>query len=272
MYCTHFTYNGNSTQDHGVIICSFNGGDGEPVSGGKLQMTTVKAPLSNQWMKTNATYNEPLTFSFEICKNPCYKTHWGNDFAFSPSEQVEMKRWLERKEFHYLIFDDGDMENIYFNSQIKLTEQKNGGQITGYQLEVLCDAPWGWSEERVANLYSEKDENGNEIGIVEIFDSSDEIGSVVPTVELTAISNGMIELYNDNTSDTTIIENCKAGEIITMTEAFRIHSNMEHKDLLQDFNFVYPRIQNSYTSNRNTFELINCKAKISWREPRKAVI
>lgn len=272
MYCTHFTYNGDSTEDHGVMICSFNGGDEEPVSGGKVEITSVKAPNSNKWIKTNATYKEPLTFSFEICKDPCSIIGSQNKFSFSPSDQVEMKRWLERKESHYLTFDDGDMENIYFNSQIKLTEQKKGGQVIGYKLDVTCDAPWGWSEERIANLYSQKDESGNEIGIVELFDASDEIGNVVPTVELTAINDGTIELYNDNTTDTTIILNCKAGEVITMTEPFRIHSNIEHKNLRDDFNWVYPRIQNSYTSNRNTFELINCKVKISWREPRKAVI
>ena len=84
MYCTNFTYADDSSLEHGVMICSFNGGGGENINGGKAEITTVKAPNSNQWLKINAVYNEPLSFSFEICKNPHETIHANVDFAFSP--------------------------------------------------------------------------------------------------------------------------------------------------------------------------------------------
>lgn len=272
MYYTHFTYNGQSTDEHDVIICSFDGGNSEATSGGKIEITNVKAPNANTWSKTNAAYKEPLSFTFSICKNPCLADS-KEAFIFSPSDQIDIRRWLECKEYHDLCFDSEDMENIYFRSYITLTEQKQSGHIIGYNLTVTCDAPWGWSEKRIAHLYSQKDSSGKETGVVEIFDSSEEIGSVTPYVELTAIDGGTIELHNENTNDTTIIENCAAGEVITLTSSYRISSDRkEHEHLNDDFNWVFPRIQNSYKSNRNTFELGNCTAKIIWREPRKAVM
>ena len=271
MYCTNFTYADDSALEHGVMICSFNGSGGENINGGKAEITTVKAPNSNQWLKINAVYNEPLSFSFEICKNPHETIHANADFAFSPEEQVDIRRWLERKEFHYLSFDADGMEDIYFFSQIKVTEQISGNRIVGYRLEVLCDAPWGWSEERVAELFSKK-KNGIETGVVQIFDASDEIGAVVPTVALTALSDGKVEIYNDSTSDSTIIKNCSAGEVITLKKPFRIESSMPHEHLADDFNWVFPRIQNTNLSNQNIFELENCTARLQWREPRKAVM
>lgn len=156
MYCTNFTYADDSSLEHGLMICSFNGGGNENINGGKAEIVTVKAPHSDQWLKIHAAYNEPLSFSFEICKKPREIIHSNADFSFSPEEQIAIKRWLERKEFHYLSFDADGMENIYFFSQIKATEQISGNRIVGYHLEVLCDAPWGWSEERVAELFSEK--------------------------------------------------------------------------------------------------------------------
>lgn len=272
MDCMNFTYNEQSSIDHDIIICSFDGENNETTSGGKIEITSVKAPNANTWLKTNAVYKEPLSFTFSICKNPCSVGSSQEELFFSSFDQADIKRWLECKEYHYLCFDSEDMENIYFNSYITLTEQKQSGHIIGYNLTVTCDAPWGWSEERVANLYSQKDSSGKETGVVEIFDSSDEIGSVTPHVELTVIKNGAIELYNENTNDATIIEGCTVGEVITLTNLYHISSNKEHKNLNDDFNWVFPRIQNSYTSNRNTFELTNCTAKITWREPRKAVI
>lgn len=284
MHCTHFTYNGDSTEDHGVMICSFNGGDEEPVSGGKIEMITFKAPNSNKWIKTNATYKEPLTFSFEICKNPCTAS-LQDEFVFSPADQIEMQRWLERKEFHYLTFDDGDMEDIYFNSQIKLTEQKNGGQIIGYKLDVTCDAPWGWSEERVANISS------SDTTTIELCNWSDETCVIFPTVKIfckegTVESPQDIIIRNNLTKTKMEIKNCVAGEVILIhdrkiesSECYETPIGFEgkHSTLCKDFNWNWLSIGFSIgnTCDERGNELTvtgNCDIQLSWREPRKAVL
>lgn len=162
------------------------------------------------------------------------------------------------------------MDDVYYNAQLKLTEIKFGENIIGYDVEATCDAPYGWSDKRVARLYNNEEDSND--SVLSIFDDSDEIGSIIPDIEITVLNDGDVGIYNDATLRNTIIKHCIAGEIITITDGKRIKSNIDHKYLYDDFNWVFQKITNSYRTNVNNFELTNCKVKITWRETRKAVI
>ena len=262
MKAKNFIYDGVSSDDMGVMICSFDGGDEISTAGSKVEISTAKSPNSYKWLKTNAVYNEQLTFSFSFCKDICNLD--GNEMSISSEEQAEIIRWLVRKENHYLLFEEDGFENIYYNCTISLEKKQVGGSTIGFTATVLCDAPFGYSEERTAIVNSE---------INKIFDTSQEIGYLIPNTVATVINDGTIEIYNDNTNETTKVLNCKSGEEINFTDMMRISSNYPtHKTLYDDFNWVFPKIQNSFTDNVNTFTLTNCTLRLSWREIRKAVI
>ena len=73
--------------------------------------------------------------------------------------------------------------------------------------------------------------------------------------------------------ETVKVLNCQAGEEISFTDMMRISSSYPtHTTLYDDFNWVFPKIQNSFTDNINTFTLTNCTLRLSWREIRKAVV
>ena len=262
MKAKNFIYDGVSSDDMGVMICSFDGGDEISSAGSKVEISTAKSPNSYKWLKTNAVYNEQLTFSFSFCKDICNLD--GNEMSISSEEQAEIIRWLVRKENHYLSFEEDGFENIYYNCTISLEKKQVGGSTIGFTATVLCDAPFGYSEERTAIVNSE---------INKIFDTSQEIGYLIPNTVATVINDGTIEIYNDNTNETTKVLNCKAGEEIIFTDMMRISSNYPtHKTLYDDFNWLFPKIQNSFNNNVNTFTLTNCTLRLSWREIRKAVI
>lgn len=247
----------------GLIMCSFDGDSEITTVGSKVEISTAKSPNSFKWIKTNGSYVEQLTFPFSFCKNPCQTDD--EEMYFSSEEQAEIIRWLVRKEYHYLCFDDTDgFENIYYNCSMNLEKKQSNGKTIGFTATVLCDAPFGYSEERTATVTTEANK---------IFDTSQEIGYIIPNVVATALSDGDIKIYNDNTSETTVVKNCKANEQITFTETMRIYSSIEHKKLYDDFgDWVFPKIQNSFSNNVNTYTLTNCKLNLKWREIRKAVI
>ena len=257
-----FTYDGVTSDDMGVIICSFDGGNEISAIGSSVEITTVKSPNSNRWLKTNASHKEPLIFTFSICNNPCNND---DDMPFSADEQREIVRWLARKDYHYLSFDQDGFENIYYNCYIALDKKQVAGETIGFNLTVSCDAPFGYSDERIIKT------TDNEVTVL---DTSDEIGSIIPTTTITVKSNGTVTLYNENTNETTTIENCIAGEKITFTDMLRVSSNSaDHNTFYDDFNYVYPKIQNSFRSNVNKIQLTNCSSlTMTWREIRKAVI
>ena len=130
MKAKNFIYDGVSSDDMGVMICSFDGGDEISTVGSKVEISTAKSPNSYKWLKTNAVYNEQLTFSFSFCKDICNLD--GNEMSISSEEQAEIIRWLVRKENHYLSFEEDGFENIYYNCTISLEKKQVGGSTIGF--------------------------------------------------------------------------------------------------------------------------------------------
>lgn len=269
MYCTNFTYDGESADDHGVMICSFDGTKNETVTAGsKVEMSTVKVPNRNKWMRTNAVYNEQLTFSFSICKNTCQS--YDESIEFSAEDQARIMRWLCRKNFYYINFYQDGYEDIYYNAILSVERRVLNGMIIGYDITATCDAPWGYSNLRVATVTSEKPR---------VYNTSDEIGSIIPDeIKIKVKTNGNVviknnlDIYDLDNNETTEIASCEAGEIITLTDMLEIKSNKAHEGLYDDFNWQFIKLYNQYSAGMNEFTLTNCELELTWREIRKAVV
>ncbi len=264
MNCQNFVYDEQSSEDYGVIICSFSGSsDGENTAGSVVTMSTVKAPNSNTWLRTNAYYDEQLEFEFSICKNPCY-VNSQEDMVFTAEEQAQIMRWLVKKDYAFLSFDQDGFENIFYNAVITVERYLINGQVTGYTLSVVCDAPWGYSEERKMVI-----DNNQPL----LMNTSEEIGYIIPNVTIHVLSNGTVKINNDSYDEETVIYNCSSGETILMTDMMRISTSLpSHFSLYDDFNWNFVKLYNSFNDESNYFTLSNCTLEISWREIRKAVI
>lgn len=271
MYCTEFIFDGISSKEYDLTICSFDRAEGgEAAAGSRIEFTNFKAPGSDRWVKTGSAYNEPLTFTFQICKDI------GGGEKSEPLSERELAflmRWLVRKEYKDLQFIQEGYENIFYHCQINAERYMITGECYGLTLTVLCDAPYGWSEVKTATISS------SGTTIVKLYDSSDEIGVVYPSVTLHVNENAEaqdVSIANALTGIATQIKNCNPGEIITM-ENRKISSSHfdteEHKTLYDDFNWRWFTIGNTFENRENEITVTgNCDITMKWRVPRKAVI
>lgn len=85
-----------------------------------------------------------------------------------------------------------------------------------------------------------------------IFDISDEIGHIYPDIEIKCLKAGNLEILNSNENRTTIIKNCKEGEIITFTQELLMKTSSSSHKIQNDFNYQFLRISNSYLNRKNT--------------------
>lgn len=270
MNCYDFIFDGISSKEYGLLICSFDGDtSGIATGGNKIEFNTFKAPNSNRWAKTVAAYNEQLTFSFQICKNPCND---GHEEPFTEREIAFIMRWLVRKDYKYLTFIQEGYEDIHYNCQINVERYLVSGQCYGFELTVLCDAPFGWSDIKTTTISSSTSKSVN------IYDASDEIGILYPSVDLFVhrdSSGGTIQLENQLTGAQTIIKNCVAGEHITMNQMLITSSEYEtnHTTLHNDFNWDWFTIGNTFNDRVNPITVTgDCDVVLHWRVPRKAVV
>ncbi|MCH5265811.1 MAG: hypothetical protein J1F02_07915 [Lachnospiraceae bacterium] len=272
MFCTEFIFDGISSKEYDLLICSFDGNkSGSATAGSNIEFITFKAPNSNKWVRTGSNYNEQLIFTFQVCK---YNCNSAENKPLSERELAFIMRWLVRKEYKYLRFIQEGYENIYYNCQINAEKYEIAGQCYGLTLTVTCDAPFGWSEPMHAAISS------STTSTIKLYDSSDEIGITFPTIEIlsksgTPKSPQDITIYNDMTEVEMLIKNCVANEHIMIRDRMIESSEYtdKHSTLSDDFNWKWLSIGNTFDNRVNEITVTgNCNIDLYWRVPRKAVI
>lgn len=257
MYCSDAIFDNVKLSDQGFMIALFDLED--TISAGSNIEFTSTFNREN-WVKTDAKYSEPLTFKFSLIKNPCDLIH--ETPYFSREDIGFVMRWFVRKEYCYFHPLEDGHENLYYNCVFKATERLSNGQVIGFDFEGTCDAPFGYGEEIVVNLY-------NSSSVQQLYDGSDEIGSTIPYIEATCISDGTIEIENCDTKLTTMVKNCKAGEVITFYPNYQIKSDVERSNLADSFNYCFFEFGNTLDNRVTDLKVTNCNLLLKYRPKRK---
>ena len=257
MYMVDFKFGDELLSSHGFIPCGINTSKSDSVQmGSTLTLNTVKMNGTSTNGLINTSYNDVLTATFDICKNPCDS----NDLTISDIEMRTMMTWLMRKEYQVFkpIFDDGSWSNTYFKGTFTSVEAiyKGNLECIGFTVKLETNAPWGFCE------YPTKKYSAVTTFSINSADMTDEVGFLHP-INLVIKTNAAGNLYLRNSLDAdgryTIVKNLVKDEIITMNcEAKTITTNKStHSKFYNDFNFNFPRIIHNYDKSNcsNVFTL-----------------
>lgn len=265
MIYSDFEYAGFLLSDFGYIMCSFDGGSQETISNGS-NITFNTSPIlhGSKYVLTSTSYEECLSTTFQICKNPCNVSDQA-DMEIDNEELSLLMRWLNRKEFHELRFIEEGYENIYFEGSFNISKIMLGGKLMGLELNLVTNRPYGLYEP-VKRLFNITEANQT----ISFKDISDEMGYIYPTeFEVTCNAAGDLMIYNEMEKRETTIKNCIAGEVIKMNYPVISSSVTEHK-IQNDFNYNFFRIANEYNdkTNRITFSM-PCSVKFVYQPVKK---
>lgn len=273
-----FEFDGVNSSVYGLYLCHFDGsGDGIRTSGCETEIKTVKSPRGNRFIRTGSTYETPLSFSFQVVKYDC--RHGVTEIG--ARELARLLRWLVRKEYHYLRFEQGEWDNVFYNCTLKVQKYETGGKIQGLEIEATCDAPWGYSEPKTYHMEFNLDQ-GKNVNRHCIYNYSDEDGGLLPDlvrIEIYencdfALQNTFLVQKSENHKKiiSVSIKNCKKDEIIQFDRHKNICSSVAHHGLMNDFNHVFPEIFSDFTNPKNELFSSNpCKVSMYFREIRKGV-
>lgn len=251
MVMIDFEYNGELLSEHGCIVGSVISSteDSQPEIG-SLTLNTVQ--IRNKNRITSTKYDEPLTKTFDIIKNPCDN----NKMTFTEPEIASLMVWLNRKEFYKFqpVYDDQMNANIcFFGTFTEINAIYIGGNIVGFTLTLTTDSPYGYVDYDV-ETFNISSSNPT----FSIYNNSQELGYLYPEyVQIKCTGDGDVYLWNnqDEQARYTIIKNCVDGEIITIDCEHEIitTSNASHPTLMNDFNYNFPRLVRNYQETYNTF-------------------
>jgi len=270
MNAIDFQYDDLYLSDFGYMICTFDSGNSpETISMGS-EITFTQSPVSNgrRFMITSASYDSCIEAEFSICKDPEYFIDYEDRF-FTIEEQQELMRWLNRTEMCKFAPVEDDRIDIFYEGSFNLSKIELNGDVIGMSLHFISNRPFGFGTD-ITHDFSVLPGANTYI----IRDASDEIGYTYPSVKIKINVSGDLTIKNDFDGRQTIIKNCVNGETITMKNMIIESSDSNHqKTIMNDFNFLFPRICNSYDKVDNKFEFsLSCDVEMVYQPIRKVGI
>lgn len=262
MYCTDFEYDRKRLSEYNMIICSFQGASGvESVSSGAdITFNQGKASGFSRFYLYSSGYDSAYITTFQICKDPC-KFH-DNNLFLSTREVSAIQKWLCRNSYHKFKIDQDDYRDIYWNAVFSSKQILLNGRIVGLELTMCTDAPYAYRDEICHEFDCMEDKSFT------IFNLSDKEGYIYPDLELTVLQPGENEFILSFDGRESRINHCHENEVITINGGSHIISSSlsetEH-DIAKDFNFIFPKIKNTYEDHTNSFSVnLDCTIKLKY--------
>lgn len=251
MVMIDFEYNGELLSEHGCVCGSVTSSTEENQSlGSKLLLNTIQ--IRDRNLITSTKYEEVLTKTFDIIKNPCNNN---DDMYFSETDIASIMIWLNRKGYYKFqpMYDDGNYADLcFYGTFTDIQAIYIGGNVAGFSLTFEANAPYGYVDYAPESFTVDSTDTS-----FSIYNNSQELGYLYPDyVTIKCLGDGDIYLWNNQEDNTryTIIKNCVQNEIITLDCQHEIiTSSIEHSTLMNDFNYNFPRLIRNYAETYNTF-------------------
>lgn len=265
MQAFDFIYDDISLSSMGYTVCNFDTDSSINTVTTDSQRTFQHATMFyGKYLPIYASsYSDHLELTFSVCRMPVF-----NNPDLTVDDIRFMKRWLNRPTCHkFKIIHEG-FSGIYFEGTFNVTEMRFAGYVNGLELTFISNRPFALHEPMLyeTDLLTSTD-------YLDIFDLSDEIGSIYPDIQVTCKSAGSLSIINSFDERRTTVANCRDGEIITFTPYLIIESNDPEHAVYDDFNFNFTRISNTLYEKKNRItSSLPCHIRISYSPIVKAVM
>ena len=264
MFASDFLFDDQKASDFGLIISSESGGDAV-VSGGEIDIVSVRPPDRDSFDYYLGKLDSPIQFNFSVLKYSCDDP---NDIYVTPEEESRIARWLLRKSKHqgygWLQFDQDYYRDICY--KVFFTEMKPmqvNGRTVGFELACISNCGYAFTNEKkhYFNLVS-----GTDVTIVL---TNDIITYIYPRMK---IIGGSGNFYIRNLSDPDV-QNSKS-DFQNIASDLDINSE---DDIINgilsptDFNWIFPRMvdgDNVFTTNSSNTLTI----ELTYREVRRILV
>lgn len=262
MYALDFEYDGLCLSDFNFIICDFNASSGANIvnAGSKITFNTVSRNKGKKYSLTGTQYDECIQATFHICKNPDIY----DDLSITDDEYRDLKRWLNRDEFlPFQILDEDylDRETCYYEASFNIDKVKINEVLYGLELVMETNKPFGYGREQSIVL-----EITDASKTYTVNDMSDEIGYLYPSMIITCNADGNLSVKNETENCLMVINNCSAGEVITVYgDIQHITSSLNSHHIYDDFNYEFLRIGNTFNNRQNKITVsLPCKIELNY--------
>ena len=256
-----FVFDGISCEEYGIMCASFSSSTMDTISAQVSDLKTEKSIRGDIYHITSQNYSEPLTYTMQIVNR---------DFApISTVQERALKKWLcQRGSYKRFCVLSKRYADIWFFANINNPKSIYVADTVGLEFTVTTNAPFGFSDIRDKTWIMD----GNDT-IEDFYVDNDEELPIYPDLTITLADAGTFTFRNESITgvpNTLTIENCIAGEVITLECGYPyISSSIASHRVFDDFNKFWPYLIDGY--NRIWVDKA-CTLEFQYREYRKVGI
>ncbi|MBQ3543561.1 MAG: hypothetical protein IJA34_01015 [Lachnospiraceae bacterium] len=138
-----FTYNGQQSYLYGLRFAWVNQSP-DTIMASSKDYKFIKNRTHNNFIISKTRYENPLQFDAEIISDRVLK---------EPEVRRIYKLFFNSNTFEELSIPTGGFEKINLNCVMINPERIEGGigndfGVVGFKCTIICDSPWGWTEEK----------------------------------------------------------------------------------------------------------------------------
>lgn len=252
-YHTSFSYlNKNSYDDFNLQIVHFSSGDSGEVDSYLTQEAIYSdSPRGTKRTMYGTKYNSVALMQLTVMRPS------GEEFSIDKTREIN--RWLTgSNQYSWMDLYVGDEVKYRMHCFIQdVRPYKVDSRIVGFVITAESSSPWCYS-----NLQSVS-QTITGVETLQINNLSDDLYTYTDVRTVFQNSTGeSLTITNNALGDTTVINNLKVNEVITLSENMFITSDNTARIFGNDFNYVWPKLKagiNDFTISGNgtlTFEYI----------------
>ena len=263
MFADDFLFDSQKASDFNLIVGSVDSDGDAIVSGGEIEIQSVRPPDNDVFNYYTATLDSPIQYDFEIIKYRCDDT---NDIYISPEEESRIARWLLSKGkengYAWLQFDQDGYRDICY--KVKFTTMSPiqvQGRTVGFKVSCISNCGYGLTN---PNKHYFTLVNGTDRTIVV---TNDMVTYLYPEIKITG-GSGEFTFGNASDLQQTYAHFYNISHNIVMDCDYDLITGIEKPT---DFNWYFPRLvdgDNVFTTNStNTLTV-----ELTYREARRILV
>lgn len=242
----------NQSSEEFSVKMGFIGGGGRDTNDEQFNVIQTKNVLQEVFNYHGKTNTEPLKFKITFFD--------ANGEYLDADRQEDLKNWLIRDDFSWLIVDQDDLYDKQFRATaISAGMEDVGMRNAGLTIEFTCDCNHAWTGLR-SKPYSSTTTSTYQFTNVAKYNNY----ILYPQLTITPKANGNISIKNNTTNKTMTINNCLSTETIYVDCKNGMIKSTSGRNLLNDFNKTYL----SFKQGNNSITLTgNFDVKMEYRFP-----
>lgn len=247
----NFIFANQSSEEFGVKM-GFIGGDSRETNDEQLNVIQTKNVMQEIYSYHGKTNSEPLKFKITVFDE--------NGEYIDADKQEDLKNWLIRDDFSWLIVDQDDLyDKQFYATAISSGMEDVGLRNAGLSVEFTCDSNHAWGI-----LQTKKYSSTTTYTFSFINPAKFNKYILYPQVTISPKANGNISIKNNTTNKTMTFNNCLSTETIYVDCRNKMINSTSNRNLLSDFNKTYL----SFLQGMNSITLTgNFDLKMEYRLP-----